>query len=139
MIVDSLMHRDVATLPASATVRAAALLMRSRGVGCVIATVADSPAGMLTERDVTFRIVAEGRDAEKTLVAEVMTRPLATIEPSASIEEAAERMKSLRVKRLVVVLGDQVRGIVTVTDIAYAEPMLNKSLIEGWVKTRWQG
>jgi len=133
------MHRDVATLPASATVRAAALLMRSRGVGCVIATVADSPAGMLTERDVTFRIVAEGRDAEKTLVAEVMTRPLATIEPSASIEEAAERMKSLRVKRLVVVLGDQVRGIVTVTDIAYAEPMLNKSLIEGWVKTRWQG
>lgn len=139
MIVDSLMHRDVVMMPASATVREAALLMRTRGVGCIIATVAGDPAGILTERDLAFRIVAEGLDADRTLVATVMSRPLATIEPSASIEQAAERMKALQLKRLVVVLGGQVRGILTVTDIAYAEPMLNKSLIDGWVKTRWEG
>jgi CBS domain-containing protein len=139
MIVDSLMRRVVVTAPASASVREAARLMRDRGVGCVIATEGGAPVGIVTERDVASRVVAAARDPDATSLRDVMSRPLATIEPSASIEAAAARMKELRVKRLVVVLGSEVRGIVTVTDIAYAEPTLNRSLIEGWVKSRWEG
>jgi len=158
VIVDSLMRRRVVTVPREADVRAAAQRMRDEGGGCVVVTAAGAPVGMLTERDVAFgvvahndadkpwpgghggvRVVAEGRDPAATRVADVMSSPLATIEPAATVEAAAERMRALRVKRLVVVLGHEVRGIITVTDIAYAEPMLNRSLIEGWVKSRWEG
>jgi CBS domain-containing protein len=138
MIVDSLMRRSVLTVPHGASVLDAVRLMRDRGVGCVIATRGGAPAGIMTERDVAFRIVAEGRDPARTRVEDVMSSPLATIEPAASVEQAAEAMRRLRVKRLVVVLGGEVRGIVTVTDIAYAEPELNRDLIEGWVKSRWE-
>jgi len=139
MIVDSLMRRAVVTAPASASVREAARLMQERRVGCVIATEGDAPVGIVTERDITGRVVAAGRDPDATTLRDVMSRPLATIEPAASVEEAAARMKQLGVKRLVVVLGRELRGVVTVTDIAYAEPALNRSLIEGWVKSRWEG
>lgn len=137
MIVDSLMRRNVLSIPRGASVAQAAALMRQGGVGCVIVTQGDAPVGILTERDVTYRVVAEGRDPGATRVEEAMTQPLATIAPSASVEEAAERMRALRVKRLVVVMDGIVRGIVTVTDIAYAEPQIHKGLIEGWVKNPW--
>jgi CBS domain-containing protein len=140
MIVDSLMHRGVVTIAQHRSVREAAQLMRDRRVGCLVAlSPGGDPAGIVTERDLAFRVLAEGRDPDATQVSAVMSRPLATIEPSASVEEAAEKMRTLRVKRLVVVMDNQLRGILTVTDIAYAEPALNKSLIEGWVKSRWEG
>lgn len=138
MIVDSLARRTVVTIPASATVHEAAREMRRAGVGSLVALEGGAPAGILTERDLAFRVLAEGRDPQATRVADVMSRPLATIEPSASIEDAARKMKDLKIKRLVVVLDGQVRGILTTTDIAYAEPQLTRDLVEGWVKQRWE-
>src|SRR5688500_8938915 len=112
--------------------------MRRAGVGAFVARAAGAPAGSVTERDLAFRVLAEGRDPRTTRVADVMSRPLLTIEPSASVEDAARKMKEMRVKRLVVVLDGQVRGILTTTDIAYAEPQLTRDLVEGWVKQRWE-
>lgn len=126
------------TIASTATVQEAAREMRRAGVGALVVLAAGAPAGIVTERDLAFRVLAEGRDPAATRVAEVMSSPLATIEPAASIEEAARKMKDLRIKRLVVVLGGQVRGILTTTDIAYAEPQLTRDLVEGWVKQRWE-
>lgn len=138
VIVDSLARRNVATIDRGATARAAARLMVDRDVGSIIVTEAGAARGIITERDLARRIVAAGLDPEATLVDAVMSSPLATIAPSATIEEAAEMMRALRIKRLVVVLGEDVRGIVTATDIAYAAPALSSALVEGWVKARWE-
>ena len=137
MIVDSLMRREVLVVPETTNVMEAARQMKRRGVGSVVVTRGGEAIGILTERDVAFRVVAEGRDARSTLVSEVMSQPLATIEPAASVEDAAEKMKALRIKRLVVALDGEVRGIVTATDVAYAEPSLTRALVEGWVRQRW--
>lgn len=138
MIVDSLAHRNVATIDREASVREAARLMVGRDVGSVVVTNAGAAEGIVTERDLARRVLAAGLDPDATRVREVMSAPLATIAPSATVEEAAQMMRALRIKRLVVVLGEEVRGIVTATDIAYAAPSLNASLVEGWVKQRWE-
>lgn len=138
MIVDSLMRRSVLTLPEGTTARAAAVLMKERGVGSVVVVRGGALTGIVTERDLVQRVLALVKDPDRTLLGEIMTSPVATIEPAASVEEAAHKMKELKVKRLVVALDGQVRGIVTVTDIAYAEPDLTRGLVEGWVKQRWE-
>lgn len=138
VIVDSIAHRDVSTIDRAASVRAAARVMVERNVGSVVVTREGAAEGILTEGDVARRVVAIGLDPDATPVHAVMSAPLATIEPSASVETAAEKMRALRLKRLVVVLDQQVRGIVTATDIAYAAPSLSASLVEGWVKARWE-
>lgn len=138
MIVDSLMQRTVLTIDGGATVRDAAIAMKARGVGSIVVTLGGAPTGILTERDLAFRILADRRDPDATRVDAVMSRPLATIAPSASVEEAATMMKRLRIKRLVVVQDGVVRGMVSATDIAYAEPEATRALMEGWVKQRWE-
>jgi CBS domain-containing protein len=139
MLVDSIMTRAVVSIRADATVREAARLMAAKGIGSLVITSGGEAVGLLTERDLTTRVLAAARDPDATLVSAVMSRPLATVAPSAQIEEAVEKMRELRVKRLVVVLDGDLRGIVTVTDVAHAMPGLSKSLVESWVKARWEG
>lgn len=139
MIVDSLMRREVVTVPAEASVRDAAVAMKARGVGSVIAVAGGAPVGILTERDLASRVLADRRDPDATRVAEVMSRPLASIAPSASIEEAATLMRQLRIKRLVVLSEGRVRGMISATQIAYAEPDLARALMQGAGEPRWEG
>lgn len=136
--MDSLMARSVVTIDGAASAREAAVAMKARGVGSVVVLAAGAPVGIVTERDLAFRVVADRRDPDATRVDAIMSRPLATIAPSASVEEAAAMMKRLRIKRLVVVHDGAVRGMVSATDIAYAEPDAIRAVLEGWVKQRWQ-
>lgn len=138
MLVDSVMRRSVVTLPAAATARDAARHMAERRIGCVVVTEAGRPVGILTERDLAWRVLAAGLDPDRTVARAIMSSPLATIEPAASLDAAAARMRELNVKRLVVVLGTEVRGIITTTDIAYARPEVSKAFLDTWVKARWE-
>lgn len=137
MIVDSVMTRTVLTVDSRATVRDAARLMREKRVGGLVVVSSGGAVGILTERDLVHRVLVEGRDPDATPVGDVMSSPIATIEPSADLDEAAEKMERLHVKRLVVTLGDDVRGILTVTDLAYAQPDVHRRLVDTWIRRRW--
>lgn len=137
MIVDSVMRRVVVAVSPDASVRDAARLMRDRAVDSLIVSTGDVALGILTERDLAHRVLAAGLDPDATRVRAVMSAPVATVLPTATLEEAATEMKRLRVKRLVVALEGDVLGIVTVRDIAYAAPEATRHLVEGWVKQRW--
>jgi CBS domain-containing protein len=139
MIVDSVMRRGLVTVRPDDSVLAAARLMRDQGVGSVVVESGGRLQGLVTERDLARRVVAEGVDPSGTLVREVMSTPVATIEASASLEAAAEAMRAGRVKRLVVVVGDEPRGMVTVTDLAYARPELTQRFLDTWVRPSWEG
>lgn len=134
MIVDSIMTRSVVTVLAEASARDAARLMASRGIGGLVVLQGGEPVGILTERDLTQRVLAAGANPDTTRVRDIMSKPLATVEPAASVQSAAETMKRLKVKRLVVVLGSELRGIVTVTDVANAFPDVAKQYFDAWVK-----
>lgn len=109
--------------------------MREHQVGSILVGNLIRPVGILTESDLV-RLVAEGADPAMVLVREVMSSPVFTIEPTAQLEDAAETMRKKKVKRLVVVLGDEVRGVVTVRDIAYAMPESGKRFLDA-VRARW--
>jgi CBS domain-containing protein len=95
-----------------------ARLMRDHRVGSVvIVDPAGSPVAMVTDRDLALRVFAEGVAAERP-VGEQASRPLVCGEPEMELDEAAALMVQHRVRRLPVVDGDRLAGIVTLDDIA---------------------
>lgn len=139
MLVDSLMHRPVVAVDADASVREGARHMERHRVGCLVLTHGDDVVGIVTERDLVFRVVAAARDPDATRLREVMSAPVATVTPDTSVDDAAGLMKRLRVKRLVVLRDGEACGVISVTDIAYASPEASRGMLEAWVKQRWEG
>lgn len=128
MMVHSVMSKPAVTTAPDVTIADAARLMRARRVGCIVVTKGGPPIGILTESDIV-RLVAEGRDAKTTRMKDVMASPVATIEPAASLDDAAELMRTRKLKRIVVVLGNEIRGVLTARDVAYAHPEIAREYL----------
>jgi CBS domain-containing protein len=100
------------------TAATAARRMRDFRVGCVVVVRDARPVGILTDRDLALRVVAEGRDAEKTPIADIVTYEAATIPRDAGIETAVRLMSDRGVRRLPIITEEgKVTGIVTADDL----------------------
>jgi CBS domain-containing protein len=107
-------HQDPVILPPTTTVRRACERMRARGVGAVLVTKDDGRlVGIFTGRDAVGRVLAEGRDAAKTTLADVMTREPHTMAPEKTAIEALRMMQDLGFRHLPVVKDDKVLGVVS--------------------------
>jgi PAS domain S-box-containing protein len=115
--VAEIMSRDVATIQAQATVEKAAEIMHSHGISCIVALEGNRVRGVLTERDLLKRVIVPRKDAGSVRVGEVMSCPVAAIHPDYSIFGAFKTMDKMHVRRLVVMEGQWLSGIVTQTDI----------------------
>jgi CBS domain-containing protein len=117
MRVSDVMTEPVVAVPADASLRRAADRMLAESVGSVVVTSDGDPAGILTEHD----FVAAGHEHDKPFseipVFAAASRPLITIEPSATLARAAGEMRDAGVKRLPVADGIDLVGIVTATDL----------------------
>ena len=113
----------VFTLSAEKTVRDAARLLRKTGVGSIIITQKGKAKGIITERDIVYKVIAQGRDPAKTRLGAIMSRPLKVIKASDTIESAAVALRNNKVKRLPV-LDRQGRlvGIITEGDLLRVYP-----------------
>ena len=100
------------------TVLAAAQLMRDHDIGDVIVVEDGQVTGILTDRDIVVRAVAEGRDAESTTVGEIATTDAQAIEPDASVDDALRMMREHDIRRLPVVKDGRPVGIVSLGDLA---------------------
>jgi CBS domain-containing protein len=96
----------------------AARQMRAGDVGDVVVTRDRQVAGIVTDRDVVIRAVAEGRAPESTPVGEIATGDVQVLEPSQSVEEALQTMREHQIRRLSVVDGGRPVGIVSLGDLA---------------------
>jgi len=105
----------------SASVVEAARLMRAQDIGSLPITDEEKLVGMITDRDITTRVVAEGADATKTSVGDVYSRDLISVEPDRGIDEALQLMARHQVRRLPVVENGRLVGIVAQADIALNE------------------
>jgi len=106
----------VATLDDTAL--AAARRMRDYHVGCVVVTRGAHPIGILTDRDLALRVVAEGRDPTTTRIGEIVTYDVTTIPRECELGTAARIMREHGVRRLPIVTPEgKVTGIVTADDI----------------------
>ena len=121
-MLDVVRNRDPATLPPSATVRDACRCMRDRRIGAVLVTEGDHRLlGIFTWRDAVHRVLAEGKSAARTKLAEVMTRDPDTIPPGRTAIEALRLMEGGRYRHVPIVDGSKVVGIVSRFDFSGIE------------------
>ncbi|HKB94434.1 MAG TPA: CBS domain-containing protein [Gaiellaceae bacterium] len=107
------------TVESTATATAAARVMRDEDVGLVPIVESDRVTGMVTDRDIAVRVVAEGRSPADTRVSDIASRELVTIDPDRSLDEALRLMAKHQVRRLPVVEEDgKLVGIVAQADVA---------------------
>jgi len=122
MKVERVCTRNMATVARSDSIRKAAELMRALHVGALIVTErADGGAdvaGIVTDRDLVLRVLADGRDAESVAVEKVMMPVVASVNEEADLLEACERMRGAGVRRLLVTdsLGHPT-GVVSIEDM----------------------
>lgn len=118
VLIRDVMTESVVTAPPDCPVRAVAETMRERNVGSVI-LVDDSggPVGFVTDRDLAVSVLADGRDAAEPAEGHA-SAPVITGEPQMSVEDAAELMVTHGIRRLPVLDGGRLIGIVTLDDLA---------------------
>jgi CBS domain-containing protein len=116
--IKEVMTRDVRACEPSATVAEAAKVMAQEDVGPVPIVEDGRLAGIVTDRDIVVRVVAEGRDPNTTTVREIASTKLVTVSPDDDLDEALKLLAERQVRRLPVVEGDRLVGIVAQADIA---------------------
>ncbi|MER7440198.1 CBS domain-containing protein [Micromonospora avicenniae] len=117
--VSDVMTRRVVYLPAETTLDEAATVMREADIGDVVVTDGASLAGMLTDRDIVVRAVAERANPSSTTIGSITTREVVMIEQHATAGEAAALMRERGIRRVLVCDSDRkLVGIVSLGDLA---------------------
>ncbi|MBN1358391.1 CBS domain-containing protein [Candidatus Bathyarchaeota archaeon] len=125
MVVKDVMSSPVVKLGEDETSNKVATLMDENDLGCVIiSNKAGKPVGIITERDLVIRVLARNLMPDAIKAKEIMTSPLVTIQPEATISEAARRMSRLDIRRLGVVYKDNLVGVISSRDILGVMPEL---------------
>ena len=108
-----IVEKDFLTISADANVLEGARAMKTSKHGFAIVGTPAQPRGLVTEWDIVSKVVAEGRDPQKTTMGEIMTTDLLTIDAGAGISAVSQIMTERGVRRLLVKDGTQVIGFIT--------------------------
>lgn len=120
MMIENLMTRSVITLPSHASVYEAVKLMNENKIGCLVIVYNGEIVGILTERDLLERVLQKCRDPKEIWVSQIMTKHVIVGKPNMELSEATRIMFENGVRKLPIIKGKNLVGIVTLTDIARA-------------------
>jgi CBS domain-containing protein len=119
--IQEIMTANPSTIEPNQSVVEAARVMKQEDAGVVPVTENGRLTGMVTDRDIAIRVVAEGKDPQSTTVGEVASTNLVTLDPQQDLDEALRLMAQHQVRRLPVVEEDgRLVGVVAQADIARA-------------------
>jgi len=125
LLVKDVMSSPVITVNENASAQEVAKLMRDNDIGCIIVNSNEGkPVGIITEKDIVTRVVAENIKPSEVVAREIMSAPLITIDAEKTISEAAKEMNRYNVRRLAVMYKSQLVGIITSKDIISVTPEL---------------
>ena len=116
--IRELMTPNPVALPGTASVQEAAQAMRDADMGDVIVIEHNRVCGIVTDRDLVVRTLAEGRDPATTTLADIWSHPLLVVSPTDSVEQAVRLMGTHALRRVPVVEGGQSVGMVSLGDLA---------------------
>jgi CBS domain-containing protein len=123
LLVREAMSSPVVTVLENDSVAEAARVMKEHGIGAIIVHGgASNPVGIVTERDLVYRVIAEGRPPGEVSVGEVMSSPLMTVEPETSLEEAMTMMSKHNMRRLGVFYKGSLEGVISDKDVIRIMP-----------------
>lgn len=132
MKIRDVMTPRTETIQSSESAALAAMTMQNAGVGCLPVVENDQLVGILTDRDIVVRIVAEDRDPKGTAVRDVMTPGCETVRTDANTADCARAMRDRRVHRMVVVDDKgHLAGIVSTGDLVQHDPAASTEALEG--------
>lgn len=118
MKVNELMTKPVVTLSSSDSVERAATLMKEHNVGSIPVCDGGTIKGIVTDRDITLKSVASGKDTKRQPVNEVMTTNIITGSPNMNLDEASRIMSDNQIRRLPIVDNNNLVGIIGLGDLA---------------------
>jgi predicted transcriptional regulator len=116
--VKDYMDKTFMTIDVGASIREAAKMIAGGELGYIIVTQGGKPTGMVASKDIVTKAVAEGKDLDKTHVGDIMKSPLVAVDPDEDLLKASEIMHKEGVRRLAVIKGGIIYGIITSSDIA---------------------
>jgi CBS domain-containing protein len=118
MKVAEIMTSGPLTIAVEESAAAAAELMRDSDVGALIVTDARGVRGVVTDRDITVRVVAAQLDPRTTALAEIVAPDLVAVSPDDDVDTAVELMRGNALRRLPVLQGEDLVGVVSLGDVA---------------------
>ena len=116
--VKELMTERPVTLGTDASLAEAAKLMRDRGIGDVIVVEGESAAGIVTDRDIVIRGIAEGADPNTTRLGQVVSGEMTSVSPDDPVERAIAVMREKAIRRVPVLEGGKPIGVLSLGDLA---------------------
>jgi CBS domain-containing protein len=117
--IDTLMTKNIHCVGEGTPLRDVARLMRDQQIGDVLVTQSDGKlCGIVTDRDIVIRAIADGMDLEKTSAGDICSEQVVTLEPDADIDEAVRLMRERAIRRIPVVRDEVPVGIVSIGDLA---------------------
>jgi len=140
MKVRDIMTARVVAMKTTATVASVAARMRDECVGSVLLTRDDELVGMVTDRQITHTVVAEGLDPREVAVSEIMFTDFIPLDPDMDLLLAVRLQRELAMRRLPVVEDGRIVGIMSVSDIAaFTKELIDCILVEGEVRVLRRG
>ncbi|MBI2547656.1 MAG: CBS domain-containing protein [Candidatus Aenigmarchaeota archaeon] len=127
MLVSEVMNKNVVIIKKDATVKQASEFMAKAKIGSLVVVEKDKITGIVTSTDIV-RAVAQDKQPQNTLIEEVMSKRVFTVDPDTTLQSAVDVMIENKIKELPVVENKKIKGILTVTDIAVVEPKLIASI-----------
>ena len=119
--IRDVMSDEPVVFPTHATIADAARVMRDKDIADVIVADDGHFVGLLTDRDIVVRTIAEGYDPTEVQVGHAMSKDIATLSPDSTVDELAAMMREGAVRRIPVLEGDRPVGIVSIGDLAIFE------------------
>ena len=130
--VRDIMQKNVITIENLKKARDAAIILKEREISFLVVVKEGKPIGIVSERDIVRKIVADNNDAQTTQLETIMSKNFKWVEPNASIESAVQKMLNNNIRRLVVLENENLVGVITQTDLT--EFLRSKILINATVE-----
>lgn len=112
------MHKDIKVIKSEASAKEAACIMRDSSISSLLVMEKDDYVGILTHRDMSEKLVAEGLDPNGVKAASLMESPLITLEASLPMNEALLAMKKNQIRHIVATVDGKIAGVLSITDFA---------------------
>lgn len=121
--IRDVMSANPITMTVASTVSEAARTMREANIGDIIVLEGDQLYGIVTDRDIVVRTVAEGRDPETATLGDICSREMTTLSPTDIVEDAVRLMRDKAIRRVPVIENGTPIGIVSLGDLAVSQDL----------------
>ncbi len=130
--VRDIMQKNVITIESVKKAHDAAIILKEKEISFLVVVKEGKPIGIVSERDIVRKIVAENNDPQTTQLETIMSKNFKWVEPNASIESSVQKMLNNNIRRLVVLENENLVGVITQTDLT--EFLRSKILINATVE-----